>query len=335
MMTAPCRNPLHLYRALLRESSYLFHPAAQEFHHRHITWSFRRQQVKEAEPRATSDHDGLLPLLSKNESRQMRRGRRYLYMLQRANQGYTGAVLNVLKMTFARKGKRRRELLKEIMAPSPADIMGPDQGAPSPTLFSRHWRPPAKFTMLLRSQSKLQSFLDARGRIKPQPKVPERNRWNKPFPESRIKGMMREWYAKHADTLLPPLEEQEWLAIYKTATDPARSNWNVPQRRRQASVPVFASMPGSSDLFDISSLVKTSPQAVEPQHSKRISAILRNPHHLTPRYMRRMMVRTLQNIPTPLANPDTGKLAMRWESGIKPRKEPGTCTDSQKITLFD
>jgi len=334
-MTVPYRNPLHLYRALLRETSYLFHPAAQRFHGQHITWSFRRQQAKEGTVRAKGAQDGLLPFPSKDESQRMRRGRRYLYMLQRANQGYAGAVLNVLKMTFARKGKRRRELLKEIMAPSPADIMAPDQGASSPTRYSQDWRPPAKFTLLLRSQHKLQSFLDARGRIKPQPKVPKKNRWNKPFPKSRIKSMMREWYAKHADTLLPPLEEQEWLGIYKTATDPAMSKWNVPKRRPQGSVPVYASTTALPELLDVGSLASTSPQAVEPQYSTRVGAILRNPHHLTPRYLRRMMARILQNTPTPLASSETGKLAMRWESGIRPRREPSTCTESQKITLFD
>lgn len=256
-------------------------------------------------------------------------------MLRRANQGYSGPLHNVLKMTFARKGKRRREMLKRIMAPESANPLAPDQGLSSPTAYSKDWRPPSLFTVLLRSQNKLQGYLDARGRIKPQPKVPEKNRWNKPFPQSRIKSMMRKWYAKHADTLLPPLQEQEWLNIYKAATDSAQAQWDVPKRRSPGNVPVFARTTDSPDLFDISSLVMTSPQAVEPQHSKRIAAILRNPHHLTPRYKRRALVRILQNTPTPLTHRDTGKVAMRWESGIEPPKKPTTCTESQKLTLFD
>jgi len=255
-------------------------------------------------------------------------------MLQRANQGYVGAVQNVLKMTFARKGKRRREMLKEIMAPAPADAMAPDQGSGTSTNYSKEWRPPAKFTMLLRSQSKVQDYLDARGKIKPQPKVPKKNNWNKPFPQSRVKNVMRKWYAKHADTLLPPLQEKEWLDIYKAATRSTIMKRDVPKRRPQGVVPVYATTTADPGLFAIDSLVRTSPQTIEPQRSRRVGAKLQNPHRLTPRYLRRMLTRTLQNTPTPLAHPKTGVLALRWESGVTPRRKPAVCTDSQKVTLF-
>ncbi|KAK5958473.1 hypothetical protein OHC33_000316 [Knufia fluminis] len=333
-MTTPYRNPLHLYRALLRESTYLFHPAAQDFHGAHIIWSFRRK-AKGNSTVVKYGEDGLSPLPSKDESQQMRRGRQYLYMLQRANQGYPGPMQNVLKMTFARKGKRRRELLKEIMAPPPANAMAADQARSSPTNYSKDWRPPEKFTMLLSSQTKLQSYLDARGKIKPQPGVPEKNRWNKPFPRSRVKGLMRKWYAKHADTLLPPLQEEEWSDLYKAASGSTMSKKGLPERRPMATVPVFDITTKDPDLFDVKSLMKTSPQAVEPQHSRRVRAIIRNPHHLTSRYMRRTVQRVLQNTPTALANSETGKLALRWETGIEPRKKPAVCTDSQTVTLFD
>ena len=334
-MTTPYSNPLHLYRALLRESTYLFHPAAQQFHGRHITWSFRRQQANAVGSKVRCAEDGRLPLPSKDESQQMRRGRRYLYMLQRANQGYTSAVLNVLNMTFARTGKGRRELLKEIMAPEPADPMAPDQGAPSITTYSRGWKPPAKFTTLLKSQSRVQSHLEVAGKIRLQPKIPETNRWNRPFPASRVKNMMRKWYTKHAAMLRPPLQEQEWLDLYKPATNTDQPKWNVPKRRPQGSVPVCEGTTNHLELFDLSNLVKTSPQAIKPQQSRRISALLGNPHHLKPRYMRRMMQRTLQQTPTPIADPEKGRIALRWESGMEPRRQPTVCTDSQKITLFD
>lgn len=256
-------------------------------------------------------------------------------MLQRANQGYIGAVQNVLKMTFARTGKRRREMLREIMAPSSTNPTAPDQVLSSSIAYSRDWRPPRSFTMLLSSQNKLQNYLDAGGRIKAQPRIPEKNRWNRPFPQCRVKSILRKWYARHADTLLPPLQEKEWLDIYKAATSSTEPLLRLPKRRPQGTVPVFAEATAHSDLPDASSLVKTSPQAVEPQHSKRVGAILGNPHHLTSRYMRRMLARILKNTPTPLADPDNGKLAMRWEAGIAPRKKPATCTNSQIITLFD
>lgn len=336
-MILPCRNPVHLYRSLLREAKYLFDPAAQVFHTEHIRWSFRRQRVKQGGLHRRADTDGAAVLVSQRESQQLKRARQYLRMLQRANQGYVTAVKHVLRSTYAREGKQRRALLKEIMLPpSHADLMLP---APPPK-YHQHWRPPEKFTDLLKNQHAVQSFVDRRKkRFRPIPEIPAKNKSNRPFPTCRIKGIMQEWYARHADLLMPPLQETQWLQIYQSVTNsPGKSHFKIPQRRPIASAPVFTRVK-NNDLSTewiskIDDLIRTAPQ--RPLYSKSHRAAIGNPHHMTSRFLRRMMQHhVLGSAVTVIVDPKTGKSAFRRAPAVKPPSIPATCTASQQASLFD
>lgn len=333
-MILPCRNPVHLYRSLLREASYLFDPAAQTFHTEHIRWSFQRQRAKQSSLHVQTQ-DGLSARLSQHDSKQLKRARQYLYMLERANKGYMTAVKNVLRMTYARKGKQKRLLVKDIMTPPSAN--DPTVVA-APTMHDQNWRPPAKFSALLGNQNIVQTFMDRNNRrIKPIPKIPKKNRWNRPFPKSRIKGIMQKWYARHADLLMPPLQESQWLKIYEIAMRGiAATHFKIPKRRPVGSVPVFTEPEGhEAEWFDkIDSLIRTSAQ--RPQYSRKIRASIGNPHHMTNRFLRRMTQQAvLESTATVIVNPTTGKSAFRREAGMKPTAKPMQCTESQQLSLFD
>ncbi|KAK5086566.1 hypothetical protein LTR05_003734 [Lithohypha guttulata] len=196
-MNTPYRNPLHLYRALLREAGYLFDSASQDFHTQHIRCSFRRQKDRRD---ATQHGESSLP--SQELSHQLKRGRKYLYMLQRANEGYSGAVKNVLKATYALKGKRRRNMMKELMIPQSVESAE----------YSKDWQPPPKFTMIMNCQSKVHRFLEA-GKLIPPPVIPDKNKQQKPFPKVRIKGIIKRWqpgffHPQNHDRGAPPVREK-------------------------------------------------------------------------------------------------------------------------------
>lgn len=334
-MNTPYRNPVHLYRALLRETTYLFNAAAQDFHAQHIRWSFRRHQRRE---RDVQDASSLLP--SQRESHLLKRGRKYLYMLQRANQGYLRAVQNVLKMTYARKGKRRREMLKAVMAPSSADPLAPDTTSRlSPAIQqSSIWRPPPNFTTLLNSQSKIHTYLDVRGKVRAPLAIPEKNKWGNPFPKARIRTKIKRWYATNADLLMPPLSEEEWSNIYNLATGHADVTLKSKLKRRSiASIPVFSSSPDNDllSVSDVANLARTDTRRALLQASRRVRSALGNPHNLTSRFKRRIIQRSiLQSTPTTLADPDTGKTTFRWDSGSKPRPPPKVVSEAQNTLLF-
>jgi len=238
-------------------------------------------------------------------------------------------------MAYARKGKRRRELLKEITTPDPAT------SEPSSDLsaVSQEWQPPAKFSMLLKKQKGVHNYLDRGGTIKPMPNIPVKNRYGKPFPKSRSRNMIKAWYAKHAHLLMPPLTEKEWLDVYQSATDTKQNPKEAKSNRRPAATAtVFAPLhtAGTRDYADLQDTVLMSSQVGKPKISNSARRIIGNPHKMTARFIRRMLLRTvIQNTPIVLADPESGKLAPRWDSTGTKHHRPVNASETQQLVLFD
>ncbi len=87
-MTAAVTNTLHLYRALLRECTYLPDSLARIYLHDHVIRSFRKYLPRVQQQR------GEIPLFRKTAL--LHRGRKGLSILRRANQGYLRPLQNVL-----------------------------------------------------------------------------------------------------------------------------------------------------------------------------------------------------------------------------------------------
>ncbi|KAJ9630371.1 hypothetical protein H2204_008436 [Knufia peltigerae] len=106
-------NPIHLYRSLLREATYLPLPQCRTFIKSHITTSFRRylpkySQNNHEEPKSRSGNS----LTFDRRTKLLHRGRKFLSSLRRANEGYTAHVEKVMRMTYGRIGPRRYALLE-------------------------------------------------------------------------------------------------------------------------------------------------------------------------------------------------------------------------------
>lgn len=335
-MILPRRNPIHLYRSLLREASYLFDPTARQFYDDYIRRSFRRARTK---PRDGVRHiklvqDGWADLHNKEELKQLKRARQCLYTLERANQGYINSVKSVLKAAYSRVGVSRRIMMKKIMTP----LAESDSTLPRPpTDYDEDWRPPSKFSVLLKSQKSVQKYVDRSSRkIKSFPTIPAQNRWNRPFPPSRVKGMIVDWYTRHANLLLPPLQETQWLEIYKAAMQGTKeTHFKIPKRRPVGTVPVLTKaedeIPQWSGIID--DLIRTASQ--KPQYTRKVRAAMGNPHHLTSRFLRRMTQQAvLGSTSTMIVDPSTGRSAVRWEPGVKPHAKASKPTESQRVSFF-
>ena len=331
-------NPIHLYRALLRESTYLPDVQARRYTWFHIRESFRRYTIKETIP------------LSRQLSR-LQQGRKSLSTLRRANQGYLKPLQYVLFCTYGRKGRRRRELLGQIIKanPRPAIEAGPDSitAALSPISteagiqsvseeWNRDWRPHSMITVLLRGQSRqgdrLDRILAGKKALQVEPTIPERNTWGRPMPENRVRNMIREWYMKQMDRLLPPLPDEEYERLQALAVGQVGPQ-DRPQPRRKTAVSAVATSAKlgtdptvhvqnhiASDLSsnnksnpDLDSLLTPNLLLQGPSKSHTFETYISGrPHNLTPRFLQRIWSTIYRHTPRLIWNPDKDEWSVRW-----------------------
>jgi len=151
--------------------------------------------------------------------------------------------------------------------------------------------------------------------------------------------MIKAWYAKHAHLLMPPLTEKEWLDVYQSATDTKQNPKEAKSNRRPAATAtVFAPLhtAGTRDYADLQDTVLMSSQVGKPKISNSARRIIGNPHKMTARFIRRMLLRTvIQNTPIVLADPESGKLAPRWDSTGTKHHRPVNASETQQLVLFD
>ncbi len=306
-MAVTFTNALHLYRALLRECTYLPDAQARTYLRDHVIHSYRKYLPRNKQRREEIPYRRQVTLL--------RRGRKRLSVLRRANEGYIRSLQYVLSLTYGRMGKRRRELMDELMQEDvPRDHKAVDalSGAHK---YSRDWLPPSAVMALLRNQSRNAEHLDRKvigsASLKTKPNIPEKNTWGRQMPEKRVKNLMRRWYVKQLDRLLPPLPDREVgrlqeLAHGKIGID----NGPVPRRRRVAS-----------PLAEKPSLVNEKLLLEGPQKSHTFAAYIHGrPHKLTPRVLQRLWLKILHHVPVLTRDPSREKWVVKWS--VQSRARP-------------
>lgn len=258
--------PLHLYRQLLREASYL-PPVCQPFARSQIRARFRVHQYDL--PAARSPATSL----------RLRRARHDLRYLWAANNGLASNMFRILLLAYGRIGKRRRTLVANFVAKElPSDSaaleaqiradteagVGAGAGAgagaedgkgagkqeekerPGPTTNKRKLEPDwlddwdlPKLHVLAVSQAR-QSFWspkpDIKGsKLKPENDIPKENSWGRPLPMKLARSKLRKWYKMLINRLMPPLGRAEWNTLELLARgEPDRSLWAMPSRRSPA-----------------------------------------------------------------------------------------------------
>ncbi|KAL9604159.1 MAG: hypothetical protein Q9219_000747 [cf. Caloplaca sp. 3 TL-2023] len=299
-----------LYRALLRQCTYLPDPAARKYMRSHIIERFHDYQPKYKGP------DGRIVrqrAKKKEPSRALKEARKSLKYLQRANDGHIPQLTTVLDMTYGRVGKRWRQLQAKLRAPDPFT----DAAAVttfSQALFSQSPPPPPlpprakkqapqlsdEVVALLKSQVKQASSRFERAPLRSfEPKVPELNSWGRPFPQNRKANFIRKWYATAMSRMMPPLPGPEWERLQGLAT--GTRPWEGPVTRRKLGSIRADTGPEDDPLLDLllpEGLPRRLHSSTERIVEKGRHAELRtNPHQLTPRFMRGMWSRVFQKCP--------------------------------------
>ncbi len=289
---------LHLFRALLRQCSYLPDPASRKFLHKHVVSRFRDYHPSNIY--SPSNANGkTIELMQQRRPMLIKTARKGVKYLRRANDGHQLHLGKVLSVTYGRIGTRRHALLKSLkIADIPVGqeaverLKDPrEQGVPQPS---------KQLMALIRSQARRRVlYFDRPSHPAVAPDIPEKNNWGRPMPVKRVRNIKRRWYASALDKIMPPLPEKDWHELRKLATGEIPWEGPVPCRG-QDKKRVF-----KDDLM-------------------RYPGLLSSPHVLTPRYMRRMWARIFGQCPlmTPSATSRSGWL-VKW----------GDTRDYQKLVL--
>ena len=273
---------LHIFRALLRQCTYLPDPAARQYIHDYVVSRFRDYHPLNTLPLSSPRHKSTA-LVQQRLPSLLRAARRGLVLLRRANDGHVRHLGKVLCMTYGRVGKRRDQLLKDLKIPdAPIDpdaikeLSEPaNQDVP---------RPSERLMALVKSQARRRQTGFARNfSSKPpalQPEIPATNIWGRPTPIKRVRNIKREWYAKTLDRIMAPLSEAEWNRLGMRAS--GQLPWEgLVARRRWAGGP-----DDEGQTHMVGERVKS------PQRGG-----CSNPHRITPRFMCRFWARIWEHCP--------------------------------------
>ena len=264
---------LHLFRALLRQCSYLPDPASRKFLHNHVVSRFRDYHPSNVYS-PSNGRGKTLELMQQRRPILIKTARKGVKYLQRANDGHQLHLGKILSMTYGRIGTRRHALLKSLKIPD-TDIPI-NQEAVERLIDPREQdvpHPSKQFMALIRSQARRKILhFDRPSHPTVAPDIPEKNNWGRPMPVKRVRNIKRRWYASALDKVMPPLPEKDWHELRKLAT--GETPWEGPvPRRGQDKKGGF-----KDDLM-------------------RYPGLLSSPHALTPRYMRRMWARIFGQCP--------------------------------------
>lgn len=283
---------LHVFRALLRQCTYLPDPAARQYMHGHIVSRFRDYHPRSTLPFSSQRHKSAV-LVQRRLPTLLRTARRGLVFLRRANNGHTRHLGKILSMTYGRVGKRRHQLLKELkIVDVPVDQAAIEELSKPGNQAVPH--PSEQLMALVKSQAKRPLSHFSRSNT-PHPKleIPEENSWGRPMPIKRVRNFKRRWYAETLDRIMPPLPEAEWTRLGMRAS--GQSPWEGHVARRKWA---------------------GNPDDEEQRHVDRervqgdVGGSWSNPHNITPRYMRRLWAKI--SAQCPLMRPNAAKKS-GWE----------------------
>lgn len=312
-------HPRHLFRALLRQCTYLPDQAARRWLQEYVVLRFRKYCPRPPIP------PELIARLENEADRKwlIKRALKGLRFLERANDGHPVHLGKILAMTYGRVGKRRRQLVAQLTLENPP--------IESTTIYDQGPVLGNQLKELVISQMNYPDKSLKGDKLSLKPRIPEINTWGRRIPVNRVRNLKSKWYAEILNIIMPPLPEDEWDRLRGLAS--GRISWDgpIPRRKMVSAGEEIISVnkhddPGT-DVGQIGTSRKpddsvadnhlvgwqddtSSPagtrvddqtSSVESlQHSKEElrRRLNTNPHELTPRFMRRRWAEVFALCPT-------------------------------------
>ncbi|CAD6504695.1 BgTH12-00201 [Blumeria graminis f. sp. triticale] len=330
-----------LCRSFLRAASYLPDNFARAYIHKHIVLRFRdsldkQQSRANKNPwRSTGLHITTTEL---SINRAIAKGQKKLNVLIRAAQGGRQCLSKVLMIVHGRIGRRKRELIKQLLEDDSDEIPGDTTALEAMLNEDRD----GKFHLEgLLARPKLNSFLcsqhlnqekDVRGTIKTTtPKIPEENIWGRTLPLKRVESIKRCWWASTLKNILPPLPRDEFerlkglsngkipLAAIPPKRSPAKPLYKCNDKKDELQFIQMLRAPlRKIDELQINSIECTS-QGLKMKHDTSVaqsqSQDWREKKIRCPRSMRRLYGKIWSLTSTISEDVNTGKWIVEWGHG--------------------
>ena len=260
--------PIHLFRALLRETTYLPDSAARLYFRQHIISRFKAYQPAARSlpswETGTKPYKRLRPYVIRERAiKKQMEGRKALTVLRRANNGDISCLEKVLLHTYGRIGKRRHELLGHLLrAEVPADSITVEAmlksyvallKAPLQQLYHSDktalsfFAAPRKISeteyeyeisnkypklkAVIKSQQSISVHNPVRSILRASKVVaPIKNIWARPMPIKRARNIVLRWYKSTMEKVLPPLPNHEWDRLHGLAAGNIEWEGLIPRR---------------------------------------------------------------------------------------------------------
>ncbi|OCK99768.1 uncharacterized protein K441DRAFT_601696 [Cenococcum geophilum 1.58] len=317
--------PIHLFRALLRETTYLPDSAARLYFRKHIISRFKAYQPAARSlpswETGTKPYKRLRPYIIRERAiKKQMEGRKALTVLRRANNGDISCLEKVLLHTYGRIGKRRHELLGHLLkAEVPADSITVEAmlksyaallKAPLQQLYHSDKTALSFFTAprkiskteyeyeisnkypklkaVIKSQQSISVHNPVRSILRASKVVaPIKNIWARPMAIKRARNIVLRWYKSTMEKVLPPLPNHEWDRLYGLAAGNIAWEGLIPRR------PVGTDRSQTQRLGDSylarqileNGLTFKTPSFADVPRGKD------RPHNITKRFMRRLYAR--------------------------------------------
>ncbi|KAL8825734.1 MAG: hypothetical protein Q9170_007678 [Blastenia crenularia] len=303
-----------LYRALLRQCTYLPDPAARKYFWSYIGERFRVYQTKERGPNGRIVRKKVKKIAPAQALKYARKSLKYL---QRANDGHMPHLQMVLNMTYGRTGKRGRQIMADYKAENTLDddaavLELSRQMSEEPQIRKKAPQLSDQLIALLKSQLKVASSRFDTAPVKTaKPNVPDVNIWGRPFPEIRKPNTIRKWYKMTIARMMPPLPAPEWERLQGLAT--GAIPWQGPIPRRKLGTTTVTEAIKQPLRFAPENLPYRLTSSTQRVVEKGIHEELRTkPHNLTPRFMRSMWSRVFQKCPRVDWSSEKDKWIVTW-----------------------
>lgn len=313
-------RPRHLFRALLRQCTYLPDQAARCWFQEYVVLRFRKYC-----PRSPIPTEIILRLENEaDRKRLIKRALKGLRFLERANNGHPVHLGKILAMTYGRVGKRRRQLVAQLTMENPP--------VESTTIYDQGPILGNQLKALVTSQMNYPNKSLKGDKLSLKPRIPETNTWGRPIPVNRVRNLKTEWYAELLDIIMPPLPEKEWDRLRGLAS--GRISWDGPVPRRKTvstdggvisvgghgELGVNVGQIGTSRKSDdsitdnrlvgwqddtpsrsgtrVDDPISISVESLQHSNEEPRRRLNTNPHELTPRFMRRRWAEVFALCPT-------------------------------------
>ena len=312
----------HAYRALLRAATYLPDPAARTYIHNYSAFRFRDVANKIKSTKGEAAEKLIARCYSRERIRKVWQASR---QLERAGNGSASDLQKVLGLTYGRAGRRRRELIQQLLERD-EDELPADQGELADLILQQHsekeenqsrrHKDNLQLKALIKSQRYHQPLTGRPAKLKKlSPNIPETNIWGRPLPLKLQASIRQRYWADTLDRLLPPPPGHEWDRLRDLATGIIPIDDPPPHRSRPSQEPSdraileFFTTPTNRQNLQV--------ERIEVGNTCIATSLERSTHSrgiktMTPRFMRRLYATIWSMTPKMIQDGNTKTWMTTW-----------------------